>query len=182
MPRLVWYVVFSLIILGVLNQVGAPDAVTGAYVVIAVVGFVMAVRDLRTRTRDDFVREMMAAGDRMSARTAASQQAAQAQPWYEDVAAAQDAAIVRGASMFGLFTSFNPYWSLSLDSLVRHGLTTADEIETIAGIARSSPPEGWQNGFILSDLASAGYTTEESLMRIGLFKANEHRFATTERT
>lgn len=179
MSRLIWYVIFSLVIVGVLIQVGVPEVITGAYVLIAVVGFVMAARDLRA-AQEEFRREIMAAGERLLARMETQQAAARTQPWYAEVVAAQNAAELRGASMFGIFSTFNPYWSLSLDSLVRHGLTTEREIELITSIARTSPPESWQNGFILSDLESAGYTREQALVRIGLFFAHEDSFGQGE--
>ena len=176
MARLVWYLIFSLIVLGVLVVARLPDAVVAVYVVIAVIGFVMAVRDTRAQAINQFANEMGAAGDRLVARVRASQEAAQTLPWYDEVNAAQSAAITRGASMFGIFTSFNPYWSLSLDSLVRHGLTTEGQIETVTGMARASPPEAWRNGFIMSDLIAAGQTPDEALVRIGLFTTNKDRF------
>lgn len=163
-------------VLAVLLAIGVPVVIPAAYFVIAVAGLVLLVRDLRAEVRREMRRDFSDAADRLVAQAAASQNAAKSLPWYQEVLAAQNAAIAQGASMFGLFSSFNPYWSLTMASLVGHGLTTAQELEAITTLARTAPPEEWQNGFMLSDLIKAGNTHEEALVRIGLYKANEHRF------
>jgi hypothetical protein len=175
MSRLVGYVVFSLVILGALVLLHLPEVVVAGYALIAAVGFVMAVRDTRAAHKE-FAREFAAAGDRLVARVAASQDAARELPWYDEVNAAQNAAVAHGAPMIGLFTSFNPYWSLPIESLIRHGLTTDAQIRVVTAIARDEPPEEWRNGFIMSELIAAGQTPEEALVRIGLFTTNKERF------
>lgn len=177
MPRLAGYVVFSLIVLGLLVVLRLPDVVVVGYLVIAVVGFAMALRDTRAHARAEFAKEIGAAGDRLISRAAASQEGARTLPWYDEVNAAQNAAVMRGASMFGIFTSFNPYWSLSLDSLVQYGLTTEGQIATVSAMARDAPPERWRNGFILSDLIASGLSPDEAIVRIGLYMTNEDRFS-----
>jgi hypothetical protein len=177
MPRLVGYVIFSLIILALLVVLRLPDVAVAGYAVIAVVGFVMALRDTRAQARKEFASEIGAAGDRLIARAAASQDAARTLPWYDEVGAAQNAAVMRGASMFGIFRSFNPYWALSLDSLVRYGLTTAEQIAVVSAMARDKPPERWRNGFIMSDLIASGLSRDDAIVRIGLYMTNEVRFS-----
>lgn len=177
MPRLAGYVIFSLIILGMLVALRLPDVVVAGYAVIAVIGFVMALRDTRAQGQKEFANAFGAAGDRLVARVAASQEAARTLPWYDEVNAAQSAAVMRGASMFGIFTSFNPYWSLSLDSLVQYGLTTEGQIATVSAMARDAPPERWRNGFIMSDLIASGLSPDEAIVRIGLYMTNEDHFS-----
>lgn len=167
MPRMAGYVIFSLIVLGLLVVLRLPDIIVDGYAMIAVVGFVMAIRDTRARARKEFANEIAAAGDRLVARAAASQEAARTLPWYNEVNAAQNDAVMRGASIVGIFTSFNPYWSLSLDSLIRYGLTTAEQIAVVSAMARDEPPERWRNGFIMSDLIASGLSRDEAIVRIG---------------
>jgi hypothetical protein len=87
------YIVFSLVVLGLLVLLHSPDIVIAGYLVIAAVGFVMAVRDIRARTRAEFAREIGAAGDRLVARATASRNAARDLPWFDEVSAAQNGAV-----------------------------------------------------------------------------------------
>jgi hypothetical protein len=171
-----WTTLRSLVILGALVLLQMPEVVVAGYALIAAVGFVMAVRDTRAHANNEFAREFAAAGERLMARVAASQDAARDLPWYDEVNAAQNAAVARGAPMIGLFTSFNPYWSLPFESLIRHGLTTEAQIRVVTAMARDEPPEDWRNGFIVSELIAAEWTREEALVRIGLFTTNKERF------
>jgi hypothetical protein len=171
------YLVFSLVVLGLLVLLHLADIVVAGYLVIAVIGLVMVVRDMRAQARAEFAKEIGAAGDRLIARAATSQEAARNLPWYDEVTAAQKAAVMRGASIVGLFTSFNPYWSLSLDSLVRYGLTTQEQIATVTAMVRDEPPDRWRNGLMMSDLIASGLQRDEALVRIGLYMTNEDRFS-----
>jgi hypothetical protein len=176
MGRLVWYVVFSLIVLGVLALLRLPSAVIGAYLVIAAVGLVMAVRDMRVSVREEFRREIAASGDRLVGRIAASQAAAKRQPWFEEVEEAQNKAVTAGASIIGLFTSYNPYLSLSYPSLVRYGLTSWEEIKMVKATVAEGPPQRWMNPMMVNDMTRGGQSEDEALVRIGLWMINESRF------
>lgn len=176
--RLSWYLIFSVIVLIVLVAVDVPAPAIWGYLAVAGLGLVLGIRDARaTRASRGY---LMAAGEQIVARVARSHAAAKDLPWYEEVNAAQNAAIVRGAYMFGIFSSFNPYWSLNFDSLIRYGLTNATELDSVKNLARTSPPDAWLNPLLLNDLIRGGGTEEEALVRVGLFRANEQN-ARTER-
>lgn len=169
------YVAFSLVVLGLLVLLHLPELVVAGYLVIAGVGFLMVVRDIRARSRAEFAKDMGAAMDRIAAQTAANQDASRTQPWHDEVNAAQNAAVMHGGPPFGIYTSFNPYWTLSLDSLVGYGLTTREQIAAVKAMVRDEPPESWRNGFILSDLTASGLSRDDALVRIGLYMTNEDR-------
>jgi hypothetical protein len=184
LTRLVWYVVFSLVVAFVLSAVGLPTPIVVGYLVIAAVGFVMVVRDLQAAamvSRAAFRRDMYAARDRIVARAEDAQAWAKTQPWYDEVNAAQAAAMDKGASPIGIFSTFNPFWTLPLDRLVQLGITTEEEVLSTIKLASEATPEKWLNGFLLKDLSDAGYSDLESVARVGLFTTFQERATTPNR-
>lgn len=180
MSRMAWYVLFSLVVAYALSAVGLPAAVVAGYLLIAVVGLATVVRDTRAAARASraaFAQDMFAARDRMVERVTAARQAAEKFPWYREVDAAQASALARGASTGGLFTSYNPIWSLPLDGLVRYGIATEAEVLETMRVASESPPASWLNGFMLSDLAAAGYSELEAITKIGSYTEFEGKAA-----
>ena len=174
--RLAWYLAFSVVIAGAMAIANLPAPILVGYLLIAAIGFAMAVRDVRAAARAEFVAGVEAAQERIAQRIHDAEAAARSLPWYQDVAAAQARAIARGGYPFGLFGSFNPYWSLDREALLRHGLTIPEQVEVIEAMIRDGPPADWLNGFIINELCAGGDSYHEALVRVGLYRANEHRF------
>ena len=115
------------------------------------------------------------ATDRTITETRAAHDEATRQPWYAEAMEGLTERGQTGKTSAPTFTrgfqTANPYFLLSLDGLVRHGLASRREVDEALRLACApEPPLRWWNPFLLHELKNLGWSREEALAHIGVIR------------
>jgi len=177
-PPLLVYLVFTGVVVLVIQTLKLPNIILIGYLFVAAVGFAMLLRDVARRSA--FERDFKESADRLIAEAATRGREADAvrrSAWFADSVIDLDAARRRvglDGHFVGLGFSFldmpNPYFVLPAEAIVKWGFASAPQVASAYMMAANgTAPATWRDPALMRDLGYMGWGGTESVARIGLF-------------